>query len=80
LLDTPKPTTLRRRTRTRQHNFYFASNQIFKDLRNEPAILAENEFPAGLESRSDKAPCKTHKDDLIQKVWETERTTSVEVS
>ena len=43
----------------------------------EPAILSENEFPAGLESRSDKAPCETHKDDLIQKLWEPERTTSV---
>ena len=43
----------------------------------EPAILSENEFPAGLESRSNKAPCKTHKDDLIQKFWEPERTTSV---
>ena len=42
----------------------------------EPAILSENELPAGLESRSDKAPCKTHKDDLIQKLWESERTTS----
>jgi hypothetical protein len=44
--------------RTQQHNFYFASNQIFKDLRNEPAILSENEFPAGLESRSDISPLK----------------------
>jgi len=42
----------------------------------EPAILSENELPAGLESRSDKAPCKTRKDDLIQKIWEPERTTS----
>jgi len=36
-----------RQTKTRQHNFYFASNQIFKDLRSGTRDLAKaNSLPA----------------------------------
>jgi hypothetical protein len=47
--------TLAGDNRTQQHNFYFASNQIFKDLRSATRDpFQESGLHAGLESRSDK--------------------------
>jgi len=56
-------TTLAGSYRTHQHNFYFASNQIFKDLRISTRDLFQESGPhAGLESRSDKFTLQMHKD------------------
>jgi hypothetical protein len=59
LIRTPS-SPLRMTTRHEQHNFYFASNQIFNDLRSWPAILSESGLTTGLESRSDKITRPNH--------------------
>src|SRR5438128_2691431 len=66
-----------RQTKTRQHNFYFASNQIFKDLRNGTRDPFGKRIPCRPRKPFGQSTLQNaHKDDLIQKLWEPERTTS----
>ena len=57
------------------HFFYFASNQIFKDLRSRPAILRRR-----IQSRPRKPFGQGHKNirDPVQKFREPERTSQME--
>ena len=69
-------------TRYEQHNFYFASNQIFNDLRSRTCDLTKaDSLPASKAVRT-KSPAliteDQNKDNLIQKFWEPERTFQLE--